>query len=306
MKGASLAYLTREGFRNIWVNRLLSLATIVVLISCLIIVGSGTLLFLNINSVLDLIEDQNVVMVYIEDSATEAQTDALKVSLLAMENVEDDIVFVSREEAFERQKEAYGDKAALLDGLSPTILPNAYKVKVADLERFNETVEEIKNLPYVLQIHENSELAGKISSIRDAVTYISLGIVAILFFVSLFIVSNTIRITIFNRRLEISIMKAVGATNAFVRWPFMVEGILLGLFSAVLGLGIQYGIYSLASIWLGNIMSMLGGSVVSFGEHIGLVFGLFAFVGVFIGVFGSIISLNKYLKEHSNVVESSI
>ena len=306
MKGASLAYLTREGFRNIWVNRLLSLATIVVLISCLIIVGSGTLLFLNINSVLDLIEDQNVVMVYIEDSATEAQTDSLKVSLLAMENIEDDIIFVSREEAFERQKEAYGDKAALLDGLSPTILPNAYKVKVADLERFNETVEEIKNLPYVLQIHENSELAGKISSIRDAVTYISLGIVAILFFVSLFIVSNTIRITIFNRRLEISIMKAVGATNAFVRWPFMVEGILLGLFSAVIGLGIQYGIYSLASIWLGNIMSMLGGSVVSFGEHIGLVFGMFAFVGVFIGVFGSIISLNKYLKEHSNVVESSI
>lgn len=306
MKGASIGYLTREGFRNIWVNRLLSLATIVVLVSCLIIVGSGTLIFLNINSVLDLIEDQNVVMVYIEDSATEAQTDELKVRLLGMENVEDDIVFVSREEAFERQKETYGDKAALLDGLSPTILPNAYKVKVADLERFNETVEEIKNLPYVLQIHENSELAGKISSIRDAVTYISIGIVAILFFVSLFIVSNTIRITIFNRRLEISIMKAVGATNSFVRWPFMVEGILLGLFSALLALGLQYGVYSLASIWLGNIMSMLGGSAVPFSENVGLLFGMFAFVGVFIGAFGSVISLNKYLKEHSNVVESSL
>lgn len=306
MKGASIGYLTREGFRNIWVNRLLSLATIVVLISCLVIVGSGTLLFLNINSVLDLIEDQNVVMVYIEDEATEAQADELKVHLLSMENVEDDIVFVSREEAFERQKETYGDKAALLDGLSPTILPNAYKVKVADLTRFDETVEQIKNLPYVLQIHENSELASKISDIRNAVTYISVGIVAILFFVSLFIVSNTIRITIFNRRLEISIMKAVGATNSFVRWPFMVEGILLGLFSALLGLGIQFGIYELASIWLENIMSMLGGSVVSFGEHVWLIFGLFAFVGVFIGAFGSIISLNKYLKEHSNVVENSL
>lgn len=306
MKGASIGYLTREGFRNIWVNRLLSLATIVVLISCLVIVGSGTLLYLNINSVLDLIEDQNVVMVYIEDEATEAQTDELKVHLLGMENVEDDIVFVSREEAFERQKEAYGDKAALLDGLSPSILPNAYKVKVADLTRFDETVEEIKNLPYVLQIHENSELASKISDIRNAVTYISVGIVAILFFVSLFIVSNTIRITIFNRRLEISIMKAVGATNSFVRWPFMVEGILLGLFSALLGLGIQFGIYELASIWLGNIMSMLGGSVVSFGEYVWLIFGIFAFVGVFIGAFGSIISLNKYLKEHSNVVENSL
>jgi cell division transport system permease protein len=306
MKGTSIAYLTREGVRNIWVNRLLSLATVVVLVSCLIIVGSGTLLFLNINSVLDLIEDQNVVMVYIEDEATEAQTDALKVQLLAMENVEDDIVFVSREEAFERQKETYGDNAAILDGLSPTILPNAYKVKVADLTRFDETCNQIKSLPCVLQIHENSELAGKISDIRNAVTYISVGIVAILFFVSLFIVSNTIRITIFNRRLEISIMKAVGATNSFVRWPFMVEGILLGILSALLGLGLQFGLYKLASIWLGDVMSMLGGSVVKFGDHIGLLLGMFAFVGIFIGAFGSIISLNKYLKEHSNVVESSI
>ncbi len=306
MKGASLAYLTREGFRNIWVNRLLSLATVVVLVSCLVIVGSGTLIFLNINSVLDLIEDQNVVMVYIEDNATEAQADALRVKLLNMENVDDDIVFVSREEAFERQKEAYGDKAALLEGLSPTILPNAYKVKVTDLELFNETVNEIKNLENVLEIRENSELAGKIATIRNAVTYISIGIVAVLFFVSLFIVSNTIRITIFNRRLEISIMKAVGATNSFVRWPFMVEGILLGLFSALIGLLIQYGVYSLASIWLADIMNMLGGSVVKFSETAGLLLGMFAFIGVFIGAFGSILSLNKYLKEHSNVVESSI
>ncbi len=306
MKGASIAYLTREGVRNIWVNRLLSLATVVVLVSCLIIVGSGTLLFLNINSVLDLIEDQNVVMVYIDDEATEAQTDSLKVQLLSMENVEDDIVFVSREEAFERQKETYGDNAAILDGLSPTILPNAYKVKVADLTRFDETCNQIKALPHVLQIHENSELAGKISDIRNAVTYISIGIVAILFFVSLFIVSNTIRITIFNRRLEISIMKAVGATNSFVRWPFMVEGVLLGVLSALIGLGLQYGLYQLASIWLGDIMSMLGGSVIKFSDHIGLLLGMFAFVGIFIGAFGSIISLNKYLKEHSNVVESSI
>ncbi|MBR0535406.1 MAG: permease-like cell division protein FtsX [Clostridia bacterium] len=306
MNGSSLGYLTKEGFRNIWVNRLLSLATIVVLISCLVIVGSGTLIFLNISSVLDLIEDQNVVMVYIDDNATEAESDHLKVQLLAMDNVEDDIVFVSREEAFERQKETYGDKAALLEGLSPTILPNAYKVKVADLSRFDETVAQIKNLPSVLQIHENSELAGKIANIRDAVTYISIGVVAILFFVSLFIVSNTIRITIFNRRLEISIMKAVGATNAFVRWPFIVEGVLLGLFSAIVGLGIQFGIYSLASIWLSDIMSMLGGTVVAFSENIGLILGMFIFIGVFIGAFGSIISLNKYLKEHSNVVESSI
>lgn len=303
MKGASLGYLTREGFRNIWVNRLLSLATVVVLISCLIIVGSGSLIFLNINAVLDVIEDQNVVMVYVNDDANDEQTTALGTQLQALDNVQK-VEFVSREEAFERQKESYGDKAALLEGLSADILPDAYKVTVEDIELFDATVDNVRKLDNVLQIHENSELAGKLASIRNAVTYISIGIVAILFFVSLFIVSNTIRITIYNRRLEISIMKAVGATNRFIRWPFIVEGVLLGVFSAVIALALQYGIYSVASIWLGNVLATVGGQVVSFLDYIWLVFGVFAFIGVVIGAFGSIISLNKYLKEHSNVVEN--
>lgn len=303
MKGASLGYLTREGFRNIWVNRLLSLATVVVLISCLIIVGSGSLIFLNINAVLDLIEDQNVVMVYVNDDADDYMTQTLGVKLKAHSNVSD-VEFVPREEAFKRQVESYGDKAELLEGLSPEILPDAYRVTVKDLEQFDATVQEIKGYENVLQVRENSDLAGKLASIRNAVTYISIGIVAILFFVSLFIVSNTIRITIYNRRLEISIMKAVGATNAFIRWPFMVEGILLGIFSAILALGIQYGVYSVASIWLGNILDMLGGEVVNFLDYVWIIFGIFVFIGVIIGAFGSIISLNKYLKEHSNVVEN--
>ena len=304
MKGASLGYLTREGFRNIWVNRLLSLATIVVLVSCLVIVGSGALIFLNITSVLDLIEDQNVVMVYINDEATKEQMDVLNNQLTAMGNV-DKVEFVSREEAFERQKAAYGDKAELLDGLSADILPNAYKVTVKDISQFDATVTGIKKLENVLQIHENSELAGKLASIRNAVSYVCIGVVAVLFFVSMFIVANTIRITIFNRRLEISIMKAVGATNMFIRWPFIVEGVLLGMFSAVVALGIQYGVYSVATIWLSDIMGMLGGSVVPFADYIWYIFGIFVFIGMFIGSFGSVVSLNKYLKEHSNVVENS-
>ncbi|MBO5064770.1 MAG: permease-like cell division protein FtsX [Clostridia bacterium] len=304
MKGASLSYLTREGFRNIWVNRLLSLATIVVLVSCLVIVGSGSLIFLNITSVLDLIEDQNVVMVYIKDEADKAQMDILNGQLSGMENVEK-VEFVSREEAFERQKAAYGDKANLLEGLDANILPNAYKVTVKDLSQFDATVAGIKTLDNVLHIHENSELAGKLASIRNAVSYVCIGVVAVLFFVSMFIVANTIRITIFNRRLEISIMKAVGATNMFIRWPFIVEGVLLGVFSAVIALGIQYGVYEVASIWLSDIMSMLGGTVVPFVDYIWIIFGMFVFIGVFIGSFGSIVSLNKYLKEHSNVVENS-
>ena len=304
MKGASLGYLTREGFRNIWVNRLLSLATVVVLVSCLVIVGSGSLIFLNINSVLDLIEDQNVVMVYINDEASDEQIETLKNQLLALDNVAK-VDFVPKEDAFERQKATYGDDAAILDGLTADILPDAYRVTVKDLSIFDATVKNVKGLENVLKIHENSELAGKLASIRNGVTYICIGIVAVLFFVSLFIVANTIRITIYNRRLEISIMKAVGATNTFIRWPFVVEGVLMGIFSAVVALGIQYGIYSIASIWLSDMMSMLGGTVVDFVDYIWLIFAIFVSIGVFIGSFGSVISLNKYLKEHGNVVDNN-
>ena len=303
MRGRSIGYLTREGFKNIWVNRLLSLATVLVLVSCLVIVGTGTLIFFNINAVLDIIEDQNVIKVFI-DEATEYEKDILKVQLLDMSNI-DDVEFVSREEGFEEVLVTYGENADIMrDGLSADILPDAFRVTVENIEDFDKTVAEIKTLDNVLHIQENSELAGKIAKIRDAVSYISIGIVAVLFFVSLFIVANTIRITIFNRRLEISIMKAVGATNAFIRWPFIVEGILLGMFSAVVGLGIQYGVYSIASIWLSDILGMVGGQVVPFIDYIWIILGLFAFIGVFIGAFGSILSLNKYLKEHSNVVEN--
>ncbi len=303
MKGASLSYLTREGFRNIWVNRLLTLATVFVLVSCLVIVGSGTLIYLNITSALDVIGAQNVIMVFIEDGSSQEQMNSLKAQLEAIGNV-DKVEFVSKESAFERQKAEYGEKATLLEGLSADILPDAYKVTVKDLEQFDATANSIKSLEYVLQIRENSELAGKIASIRNAVSYVCIGIVAVLFFVSLFIVSNTIRITIFNRRLEISIMKAVGATNMFIRWPFIVEGMLLGVFSAVIALGVEYGLYSVACIWLSDVMAMIGGSVVAFADYVLVIFGIFMFIGAFIGSFGSLISLNKYLKEHSNVVDN--
>ena len=308
MRGFRLGYLTREGFKNIWVNRFLSVATILVLVACLIIVGTGSLIFLNINSLLDLIEGQNVVMVYVEDEATDYETESLGLQLQNMNNIKN-VEFVPREDAFENQKEQFGDKAALLEGLSPEILPDAYKVTVKDLQQFDATVaeitvKEIRKLESVLQVRENSDLASKVETIRNAVSYISLGIIAILFFVSMFIVSNTIRITIYNRRLEISIMKAVGATNSFIRWPFLVEGMLLGIISAVVSLVLEYVVYSVALIWFADLMATLGGTPVEFLDYIWFFLAVFGFIGVVIGTTGSLISLNKYLKEHNNVVEN--
>lgn len=303
MRGFRLGYLTREGFKNIWVNRFLSVATILVLVACLIIVGTGSLIFLNINSLLDLIEGQNVVMVYVQDEATDYETESLGLQLQNMNNIKN-VEFVPREDAFENQKEQFGDKAALLEGLSAEILPDAYKVVVDDLSMFDSTVNEIKKLETVLKVRENSDLASKVEMLRNAVSYISLGVIAILFLVSMFIVSNTIRITIYNRRLEISIMKAVGATNAFIRWPFLVEGVLLGLISAVVSLLLEYVVYSIALIWFADLMSTLGGTPVEFLDYIWFFLAVFVFIGVVIGTTGSLISLNKYLKEHNNVVEN--
>jgi cell division transport system permease protein len=242
-------------------------------------------------------------MVFIEDNSSQEQMDELKLQIENIENI-GKIEFVSKEEAWERQKADYGDKAALLDGLTADILPDAYKVTVKDLEQFDATADKIEKLDYVLQIRENSELAGKLASIRNAVSYVCIGVVAVLFFVSMFIVANTIRITIFNRRLEISIMKAVGATNMFIRWPFIVEGVLLGVFSAVIALVLEYGLYSIACIWLSDVMAMIGGEVVPFVDYILVIFAIFMFIGMFIGSIGSLLSLNKYLKEHSNVVDN--
>lgn len=303
MKGFRLGYLTREGFKNIWVNRFLSVATILVLVACLVIVGTGSLIFFNINTLLDLIEGQNVVMVYVQDEATDYETESLGLQLEDMSNVKN-VEFVPREVAFENQKEQFGEKAALLDGLSAEILPDAYKVTVKDLSMFDNTVKAIEEMPSVLQVRENSDLASKVETVRNAVSYICIGIIAILFFVSMFIVSNTIRITIYNRRLEISIMKAVGATNSFIRWPFVVEGMLLGLISAAVSLALEYLVYSVALIWFADVMAILGGTPVEFLDYLGFFVIVFVFIGVVIGTTGSIISLNKYLKEHNNVVEN--
>ncbi|MBQ5678185.1 MAG: permease-like cell division protein FtsX, partial [Clostridia bacterium] len=129
MKGASLKYLTKEGFRNVWVNRLMSLASVSVLMACLVIIGLGAMIFFNIDALLDTIERQNVVMVYIDKSATDEQTTKIGLDLDLMENISN-IEFVPKEDAFEAQKQAMGDDAALLEGLNENPLPDAYKVTV--------------------------------------------------------------------------------------------------------------------------------------------------------------------------------
>ena len=236
-KRGSFAYLTKEGFRSLWSNRLMSVASIAVLMSCMIIIGCASMIFININGILGHIEQQNVMMVFLEDTVGKEEADQLGVEIKALPNVKG-CVFISKDSAWEKQMESLGEDAALLEGLGENPLPDAYKVTVDDLSRFEETVASLKNLPGVLSIQENSELAGKVMEMRQSVTAIAGIIIGMLLLVSLFDpVSNICPARrFFSRRLEISIMKDVGATDGFIRWPFMVEGMAIGVLSGVLSL----------------------------------------------------------------------
>ena len=301
MKGTSLKYLTHEGFRNVWVNRLMSLASVTVLMACLIIMGAGIMMYFNINNVIDKVQSQNVVMVYVADDASEDETTQIGTSLKGISNVES-CEFVPKEVALQEQIQSMGGHAALFEGFDEIPLPDAYKVTVKDLSQFETTVSQIKQINKVDSVRENSDLASKLLSLRHAVSIVSVGLVIMLFLVALFIISNTIRITMFSRKLEISIMKAVGATNWFIRWPFMIEGMILGTISGIVSLGVLWGLYAVAEKVFAQTLSLIGFSLVPFSEYWWQILLVFVAIGLFTGGFGSLVSMAKYLKEQGSVV----
>lgn len=301
MKGTSLKYLTHEGFRNVWVNRLMSLASVTVLMACLIIMGAGIMIYFNINNVVDKVQSQNVVMVYVADDASEDETTQIGTSLKGISNVES-CEFVPKEVAFQEQIQSMGGDAALFEGFDEIPLPDAYKVTVKDLSQFETTVSQIKQINKVDSVRENSDLASKLLSLRHAVSIVSVGLVVMLFLVALFIISNTIRITMFSRKLEISIMKAVGATNWFIRWPFMIEGMILGTISGIVSLGVLWGLYAVAEKVFAQTLSLIGFSLVPFSGYWWQILLVFVAIGLFTGGFGSLVSMAKYLKEQGSEV----
>lgn len=295
MKISSLRYLTKEGFKNVWKNRLMSLASITVLMACLVIIGLGAMLYLNIDALLDKIESQNVVMAYIEDGV---EPSVVGNKIKTTDNIQD-CIFVPKEDAFREHLESMGSDAVLLEGMENP-LPDAYKIVVADLNLFEETVNKLRTIEGIETVRENSDVADKLISVRYAVTIIAVSIVVLLFFVALFIISNTIRITMFSRKLEISIMKAVGATNWFVRWPFMIEGMLLGVISSIVSFGLLLALYQGMLKVFTDILQLF--TPVAIGEYVLPILASFLLIGVFTGTFGSLISMRKYLKEQGSVI----
>lgn len=301
MNGSSLRYLFKEGFRNTWSNRMMSIASICVLMSCLVLIGCASMIFLNIESLLGRIEEENVVMVYIQDGTTDADINAMGDSLKKMDNIKE-VEFVSKESAWQEQLDTMEEaQAKFFTEISSDIpLPDAYKVTVNDLSQFDSTVDQIKQLQHIDTIRENKDLAQKLVTIRHGVEVISVVIVAVLLAISVFIIQNTIKLTVYSRRLEISIMKSVGATNGFVRLPFVVEGMILGVISGVISLGLVWAFYEFAINQFGDLISSLGLEALKFSNYSLPMLGIFIAIGIVTGVGGALLSMGKYLNKEGS------
>ena len=303
MTGSSLRYLTKEGFRNVWTNRMMSIASICVLMSCLVLIGSAAMMFLNIDSLLARIEEENVVMVYIDDEATEDDVAQMENQIKDCGNIKS-VEFVSKEVAWEQQLETMEEaQAKFFKEVSSDIpLPDAYKVTVDNLDNFDITVTQLKSINHVDTIRENKDLAQKLVAIRQGISVIAIVIVAVLFAISLFIISNTIKLTVYSRRLEISIMKSVGATNSFVRFPFVIEGVILGVLSGAIGLGLVWGLYELAITQFNDLLASLNLKAIAFADYALPMLGIFVLIGVICGVGGSLVTMRKYLNKEGSEI----
>ena len=300
---ASVSYLTKEGIRNVWSNRLMSIASVAVLTSCLVLIGIAVMLFINVDAMLENVEDQNVIMVYLQDNITEDEINKAGQDIRMIPNV-GAADFVSKDEAYEAQLKSMGADASLLDGLKENPMPDSYKVTLDNLTDYDNVLKMLETIDKVDSVRGNSDLANKIRDLRSGVTFISLGIIVMLLAVSLFIIANTVRVTMYNRRLEISIMKAVGATNWFIRWPFIIEGVVIGIIAGIVSLALVFGLYELAMGQFGTIFTLFGSKEVSFLPYALPMLASFIVIGVGAGVFGSIFSMTRYLKEQGGVVSN--
>lgn len=292
----NLGYLLKEGVRNIWCNRTMSLASVGVLISCLFLTGAAVLFSMNISTAMKSVEGNNSIRVYMKQDVPVLTALKAGDEIRKMDNVES-CEFVSKDDAIGGVMGMLGENdASLLEGMTgkDNPLPDAFKISMKDLSEYKETAAKIKNISGVDSINDYSDIAKKLTDLDHLITTAGFWIILLLSLVSIFIISNTIRVTMFSRRLEINIMKSVGATNWFVRVPFIVEGVILGLISGVAGSLILHLLYSRLTGTLTSITLFSPISIHSLSAYITL---CFLAAGALFGAMGGLISIGKYLKK---------
>ena len=300
MRASSFRYLVKSGVKNLWNNRMMTIASVGTLIACLLIVGFAVLFSINVDSIVEYMGQQNEIVVFMELDTPEEYMSVMKDDLAEMDGL-GTITYISRQQAFEDYKAKLGDKADILDGMEDNhYLPASFRAKILDPEKVDILMTSIRRMDYVNEVQAPTDLAKTLVSVRKMVNTLGGAVIAALVAVSLVIITNTIRASVFNRRKEINIMKYVGATNSFIRIPFLVEGVLLGVIAAVVAYLVIWGGYTVflnamsteSSSWLSSITQ----HVVPFRQVSGKLMLWFLVAGILTGGLGSTFSMRGHLK----------
>ena len=287
------------GAHNLVANRSMSFSSISVLTACLLLIGVSIMILLNIQSLVKDVESQNVVIAFVKDNVKDDALTKVGSDLTALPNVTK-VEFVSKEVAYKEQLEEFGVEENLFDGIISNPLPDCYHVTVSNLEDFNITLDHIKGVKNVETVRESQELVNQISTMQKSITAICVMIVVVLIFVSMFIISNTIKITMVSRKIDIQVMKSVGATNVFICWPFMIEGVIIGLISGILALVLTIGVDKFEGGAMQALLEMFGSKSISIIEYLPILSVSYLASGILISAFGSVVSIRKYLKKEGS------
>ena len=296
---SGVSYLIVEGFRNVFKNKKSTIASLLTMFCAMFLFGTFFAMGENINHVVRQVEKTQGIEVFIKPDATQEEIDAVGEQINKLEGI-NTVKFKNKQQALEQLKEQLNDETGLLKTYEGenNILPTSYVITLTDLslsESIQEKIWKMENIDDVASSDKTIDTLIKISNgIRIAIGVIFL----LLLLIAITIISNTIKLTVHARRKEISIMKYVGATNSFIRWPFIVEGIIIGVFAALITILILSGLYNfiINSIGTSDVLQKMGVNLLQFSDIINSIITVFLYLGIGIGAIGSSISMKKYLE----------
>lgn len=296
----SFFYLVKQGFKNLWNNRLMSLASVGVLVSCMLLIGAAALLAVNVSSVVSELENQSEAIVYLDDNTTQDDQERIRKAIIATGKIAT-VEFIPKEQALSEMMSSMGDEGLLFEAYQEdNNLPDSFRITFDDVSNLESTVASIESVDGVLSVSAMTEVANVITGLKKMAYIGGVIIIGLLIAVSLMIVGNTIKITVFSRRREVNIMKYVGATNGFIRLPFIVEGMSLGVISGAISYGLIYFGYDYFTKWVlsqkSEWFSMLVSGIVPFSTISSYLLIGFLGGGALIGVFGCVAFIGKHLK----------
>ena len=297
--GLNTNYLTKMGLHNLIANRSMSFSSVSVLTACLLLIGVSFLLVINIQSLVNDVEKQNVVVAFMDDDATDEEISQARIDLNSIDNVIG-IDFVSKEEGYKEQLAEYGVEEDFFEGIIENPLPDSFRITLENIDQFDVTLAAIKSVNNIQTVRESQEIVDQITTLQKSITAICFVLVIVLIIVSLFIISNTIRITMSSRRIDIQVMKSVGATNTFICWPFMIEGVFIGVLSGLLALVFTFLLQLGQNDALQSLFGLFGSTTVKISDVMPVLIISYLVAGIFLGSFGSVVSIRRYLKKEGS------